>query len=71
MIALPFGYWFGAGEYIRLDGFSLFDPTSPWTWPLSILLGVLLVFATLHLARFIGRMHGKLAKAMLVSSRAY
>ena len=25
----------------------------------------------LHLARFIGRMHGKLAKAMLVSSRAY
>ena len=33
--------------------------------------GVLLVFATLHLARFIGRMHGKLAKAMLVSSRVY
>jgi uncharacterized membrane protein len=71
MIALPFGYWFGAGEYIRLDGFSLFDPSSPWTWPLSMLAGVVLVFATLHLARFIGRMHGKLAKAMLVSSRAY
>jgi uncharacterized membrane protein len=71
MIALPFGYWFGFGEYIRLDGFSLFDPSSPWTWPLSILAGVVLVFATLHLARFIGRMHGKLAKTMLVSSRAY
>ncbi|MBP7159449.1 MAG: hypothetical protein KBA36_11660, partial [Thermomonas sp.] len=62
---------FGFGEYIRLDGFSLFDPSSMWTWPLSILAGVVLVFATLHLARFIGRMHGKLAKAMLVSSRAY
>nr|MBP6439566.1 sensor domain-containing protein [Thermomonas sp.] len=71
MIALPFGHWFGFGEYIRLDGFSLFDPSSMWTWPLSILAGVLLLFATLHLARFIGRMHGKLAKAMLVSSRAY
>jgi len=71
MIALPFGYWFGFGEYIRLDGFSLFDPSSPWTWPLSILAGVVLVFATLHLARFVGRMHGKLAKTMLVSSRAY
>lgn len=71
MIALPFGYWFGFGEYIRLDGFSLFDPSSPRTWPLSILAGVVLVFATLHLARFVGRMHGKLAKAMLVSSRAY
>ena len=33
--------------------------------------GGLLVFATLHLARLIGRMHGKLAKALLVSSRAY
>ena len=71
LIALPFGYWFGFGEYIHMDGFSLFDPNSPWLWPLSILAGVLLLFATLHLARFVGRMHGKLAKAMLVSSRAY
>ena len=29
-------------------------------------LGIMLLFATLHLARFIGRLHGKLAKAMLV-----
>jgi uncharacterized membrane protein len=71
LIALPFGYWFGFGHYVHMDGFSLFDPSSPWTWPLSILAGVVLVFATLHLARFIGRMHGKLAKTMLVSSRAY
>ncbi len=71
LIAMPFGSWFGFGEYIHVDGFSLFDPNAPWTWPLSILAGVVLVFATLHLARFIGRMHGRLAKAMLVSSRAY
>ena len=45
--------------------------SSPWVWPLSIAIGMLMLFATLHLARFVGRMHGKLAKLMLVSSRAY
>ena len=68
LIALPFGYWFGFGEFIHMDGFSLFDPNSPWLWPLSILAGVLLLFATLHLARFVGRMHGRLAKNLLVMS---
>ena len=71
LIAMPFGHWLGYGDYIHVDGFSLFDPNAPWVWPFSILAGVLLLFATLHLARFVGRMHGKLAKAMLVSSRAY
>jgi len=71
LIALPFAVWFGFGGYIHLDGFSLFDPYAPWVWPLSILAGVLLLFATLHLARFIGRMHGRIAKQMLVSSQAY
>lgn len=32
---------------------------------------VLLLFATLHLARFIGRIHGRIAKQLLVSSQAY
>ena len=70
LIAWPFVWWFGNPEYINVE-LGWLDPSSPWAWPLSIALGVLLVFATLHLARFIGRMHGKLAKTMLVSSRAY
>ncbi|QDA56585.1 sensor domain-containing protein [Thermomonas aquatica] len=69
-IAWPFAWWFGNPEYINVD-LGWIDPASPWAWPLSIAIGVLLVFATLHLVRFVGRMHGKLAKAMLVSSRAY
>ncbi len=71
LIALPFGVWLGVGEHVVVHGFDIFDPYAPWVWPLSILSGVLLLFATLHLARFIGRMHGRIAKQMLVSSQAY
>lgn len=70
LIAWPFVWWFGHPGYINVE-LGWLDPASPWAWPLSIMTGVLLVFATLHLARLIGRMHGKLAKAMLVSSRAW
>ncbi|MEI2428837.1 sensor domain-containing protein [Lysobacter yananisis] len=35
-------------------------------WPLCLLTGVLLLFATLHLARGIGYLHAQLAKALLV-----
>ena len=71
LIAGPIALALGYGEHVQMDGIGWFDPTSPWTWPWLVLAGVLLVFATLHLARFVGRMHGKLAKTMLVSSRVY
>ncbi|WP_240635410.1 sensor domain-containing protein [Lysobacter enzymogenes] len=35
-------------------------------WPLSLLIGIVLLFATLHLARGIGYLHAQLAKALLV-----
>ena len=69
LVALPFARWFGFGEHIMVHGFDVFDPSSPWLWPLSILAGVVLLFATLHLARFIGRIHGRIAKQLLVSSQ--
>lgn len=69
LIALPFACWFGFSEYIHTGGIHLLDPDSPWMWPVSILGGVLLLFATLHLARWVGRMHGRLAKHLLVMSR--
>ena len=37
-----------------------------WSYPLVILVGILLVTLTLHLIRGIGNLHGKYAKAMLV-----
>ena len=38
-----------------------------WLTPLIALAGVVLMTATMHLARFAGRVHGKLARALLVS----
>ena len=66
LIAAPIAQALGYGHYVHLDHTGWFDPTSPWAWPLLVLAGLLLVFATLHLARLIGRMHGKLAKYLLV-----
>jgi Putative sensor len=37
-----------------------------WVLPFTVIAGVLLFFLTLHLAKVIGGLHGKLAKAMLV-----
>lgn len=37
-----------------------------WLWPVSAGLGALLLFATLHLARGIGQVHGAMAKQLLV-----
>jgi hypothetical protein len=37
-----------------------------WVTPFLTVAGVILFFATLHLAKVIGSLHGKLAKAMLV-----
>ena len=70
LIAAPVALALGHAGVFSLDGVVI-TPDSPWLWPLCFVAGVLLLFATLHLARLIGRMHGKLAKAMLVSSRAW
>ena len=37
-----------------------------WLWPLAVAAGLVLLFATLHLARAIGRLHGAIAKHLLV-----
>ncbi|QIL21163.1 sensor domain-containing protein [Thermomonas sp. HDW16] len=71
LIATPIAASLGFEGTVMLDGYDLWAMAPPWQWVLAIIAGVLLLFITLHLARFIGRMHGKLAKAMLVSSRAY
>ena len=39
-----------------------------WMLPLVVVAGILLVTLTMHLAKYVGRMHGALAKALLVRS---
>jgi len=52
----PVGIW--------VDGVKM--ASGVWLWPLSIVAGLVLLFATLHLARAIGRLHGAVAKQLLV-----
>jgi uncharacterized membrane protein len=70
-IAMPFAHWFGFTANLHLDGHGWIDWSAPWAWPLSIVIGIVLIIAMLHLARLVGHLHGKLAKALLVSSQAY
>jgi hypothetical protein len=75
LLSLSFGLTVGAiahllwqAGFIWIDG-VVFEPEwlAPLT-PLLVVVGVLMFFATLHLARGVGRLHGALAKHMLVRS---
>jgi hypothetical protein len=65
-IAAPVLYAFHAAGW--LAAYDI-DYTGQWyQMPFVFIGGVLLLFGTLHLARLIGRLHGQLAKHMLVMS---
>ena len=49
---------------IWIDGVNVGN--SFWLWPVSVGVGVLLLFGTLHLARGVGKLHGAMAKHLLV-----
>lgn len=46
------------------NGFSYY--LAVWLLPFTVIAGVLLAVATMHLAKYVGRLHGSLAKALLV-----
>ncbi|NZA24869.1 sensor domain-containing protein [Luteimonas sp. SJ-92] len=50
------------------SGYGIGTSAPAWALPLLFVAGVLLLFATLHLARGIGHLHGLLAKHLLVKS---
>ena len=56
---LPHGYAFSFGDWNLVT-------EAPWLLPLFSVVGVVLLFATLHLARVVGLFHGWLAKHLLV-----
>ena len=69
LIAAPFAQVFGEVGLIRIEDAEFLLPV--WASPLTAVLGVVLLFALLHLVRAIGRSHGVLAKHLLVKvSRA-
>ena len=46
------------------DGYTYY--LAGWLLPFTVIAGVLLAVATMHLAKYFGRLHGALAKALLV-----
>ena len=59
---------FGFDEYVVLDLGGAELGLLPWAGPLVFLGGVLLLFATLHVARGVAHVHGQLAKHLLVKA---
>ena len=75
-VLAPIAVWTGVAEewfdmhdmvLVGIDGVAL----QGWELVLMLVAGVLLLFATLHLARAIGRGHGLLAKHLLVKTAQY
>ncbi|MEO8365209.1 MAG: sensor domain-containing protein [Pseudoxanthomonas sp.] len=65
-IAAPFSYFFTNPDFhVSFSNYDL-AANAPWLLPLLSVAGVVLLFATLHLARGIGKLHGLLAKHLLV-----
>jgi hypothetical protein len=62
-IAAPVAYLFERGHLI-IDG-DMYVPNA-WALPFVFVAGIVLLFGLMHLARGIGRMHGALAKYVLV-----
>lgn len=58
--------WSDASELVVIGVNGV--PLTLWEQAVMVWLGIVLVFATLHLARAIGRGHGQLAKHLLVKS---
>jgi hypothetical protein len=59
----PLWFW-GLGRPLITFSQPLYPPAL--SYPLVIAVGILMLFSTLHLARFIGKIHGRFAKFMLV-----
>lgn len=67
LIAMPIIAALGFGNYLYVGGIGVpYAESWWWAWPLLAVSGVLLLLATLHLARGVGHLHGSLAKHMLV-----
>lgn len=67
MLLAPLSLLPGIELSVWLFGLDL-PHDAPWLLPIVFLAGALLLFVTLHLARGVGRLHGLLAKHLLVKA---
>ena len=68
LIAAPVLLLLGYTDVVQMDGINLHPQ---WAWPIALVVGTVLLFAVLHGVRAIGRLHGQLAKHLLVKSTQY
>ena len=66
LVSAPFAWLFGVPVTYSMDGENFLPPGL--AMPLLTVLGVFLLFATLHLARGVGKFHAQFAKHLLVKS---
>lgn len=71
LIALPAFVLLDLNAHVFIGGRDLVQTAEWWAWPLAVLAGIVLLFLTLHVARGIGRLHGLLAKHLLVKSAQF
>jgi len=69
LAAAPLGFFFPQQFNVMFVDWNVTE-SAPWLLPLWSALGIVLLFAMLHLARGIGKLHGMLAKHLLVHSSA-
>jgi hypothetical protein len=65
-LSTPFIYLLGYADHVQLFGTSLAE--LPWLIIPMFAIGAMGVFVTLHVARGIGKLHGQLAKKLLVQT---
>jgi uncharacterized membrane protein len=66
LVSAPFAWLFGAPMTFTMDGLDMVPPIV--VLPLMTVAGTLLLFATLHFARGVGKLHSQFAKHLLVQS---
>jgi hypothetical protein len=66
VVATPIVEWIFDIPLIRIGDVAV--SLQPWQRPIFIIGGMLIFLITLHLAKVVGHLHGRMAKALLVSS---
>ena len=70
-IGAPFLFGFGAFDNWIYNNWDVSSMMYAWQYPFCLAFGIVLLFATLHLARGLGKVHGIFAKHMLVKNAQY
>ncbi|MGH8213075.1 MAG: sensor domain-containing protein, partial [Rhodanobacteraceae bacterium] len=66
LMAAPFAQAFWNLPFADMNGIRYYVP--PFMWPVEFVIGFFGLFLMLHVARGIGRLHGAIAKHLLVKS---